>query len=42
MSGKPMVATVPPRFTARLAAMGSYANRKINTGRDIQINFPFH
>jgi hypothetical protein len=27
MSGKPMVATVPPRFTVRLAAMGSGANR---------------
>jgi hypothetical protein len=25
-----------------LAAIGSGANRRINTGRDIQINFPFH
>lgn len=27
MSGKPMVATVPPRFIVRLEAMGSDANR---------------
>jgi len=27
MSGKPTVATVPPSFTVRLAAMGSGANR---------------
>jgi hypothetical protein len=33
---------VPPRSPVRLAAMGSGANHQINTGRDIQINFPFH
>jgi hypothetical protein len=27
MSGKPTVATVPPSFTVRLAAIGSGANR---------------
>ena len=39
MSGKPTVATLPPRATVRLAAMGSGANRPSAFNKAISLVF---